>query len=184
MSDTPEEKPKDEDFFGASLRKAASLDDSRPTIDLLAEEAGPGEIIPFGEGRNLKALREARDELVAGSITASEYVEKVKEVHKIVQRAVDILGYPQVTSVVDELTPEEMEVMDLLKAHTEGLLEAVESLLLYGEHQDLDELEDGMARVEEEMHALSSLQAATLQESAAEPSEGEDVAEVVEDPVA
>jgi len=41
-----------------------------------------------------------------------------------------------------------------------------------------------MARVEEEMHALSSLQAATLQESAAEPSEGEDVAEVVEDPVA
>lgn len=155
MSDSEEE------LFGSALSSAYSeaegQEDDETPFELLAEEAEREGAVPYGKGKNLKALRAVRLEILEGEITVDEYEEVVEKILISISRAVDLMEMGALKKNEATLPELEATVVAQTREEMKRLKAGVESMLQYGQSGLLGDLDDGMRAVEEAMQNLTKL---------------------------
>ena len=151
-----------EELFGDAIRGAISeslgQEDDEVPFEYLADEPDSGTTTAYGKGKNLRALRQARAEILDGSISLEEYQERVEDILVAVSRAVDLLEMDSVKKTESTLPGDQAEVVAQTRDEMKKLEAGIDSMLSYAESQALGDLEEGMSAVEEAMLALTKIQ--------------------------
>jgi hypothetical protein len=152
----------EDEIFGNAIRGALSdtlgqEDDEQP-FEFLADEPDREGKTPYGKGKNLVALRRARAEVLDGGLSLDDFKITVEDILVNISRAVDLLELASVKKKEVTLPPDQAEVVAGTRQEMIKLEAGIESMLSYAGSQELGELEEGMAAVEEAMLALTQLQ--------------------------
>jgi len=151
----------DEEMFGSALSSAYSeaegQEDDETPFEWVAGEAEREGAVPYGKGKNLQALRAAREQILEGEIAADEYEERVGKILISISRAVDLMEMGVLKKNEAGLPEHEAAVVAQTRAEMKSLKAGVESMLRFGQSGLLGDLDDGMRAVEEAMQNLTKL---------------------------
>jgi hypothetical protein len=122
---------------------------------------------PFGSGKNIKILRQARKDLLEGTISPEVFSQTVGRVGKVLASAQEKLGQPEVDAALADAGRAEAEVVDQTKTGISKILHGIERMLNYVKSKDSADLNEGLQSVEESIKALTESTGTALNLAAA-----------------
>lgn len=152
---------------GAAL--APAEEEAEPALNVMAGgEAGKGGAhpkVPLENARNLRRLREARDGILDGSMSAETYKSTVAEILHVAHLGAEIFKTPAVKTKVATLPPDEAELVARTEAEMKALHRAVGQMARFSESGDRGDVEEGFREAEAAYTRMDALQDQALEKS-------------------
>ena len=156
------------DSLSQAIEDVQDTEEDSPPFSLLSQAglAGlidPDEKVPLERAANLLLMREAADLIRRDQISAEEYLEKVLQVAEVADNGIKLFSSDVLRKETEKLPDDQGELVYRFEEQVHTLKRGTDLMAAYIESGNIDDLDQGLALVEESMLMVDEIQDAAIE---------------------